>query len=70
MSVFYHFWLCHSVYTADVLLLSLRLCQVAFGLSVFVNVKEIISPVVYNKQLFHNSVTAIFFLKIYSVIKI
>jgi hypothetical protein len=62
MSVIYHFCLCHAVYTADVLFLSLHLCPftLVFGLSVRFSAKEISSPVAYIKQLFYNSVTAIF----------
>jgi hypothetical protein len=62
MSLIWHFCLCHEFYTADVLFLLRHLClfTVIFGLSVLVSAKEISSPVGYPKQLFDNSIKAIF----------
>jgi hypothetical protein len=65
MSVIYRFCLCHAVYTADVLFLSLHLCRfmLVFGFSVRFSAKAIGSPVAYTKQLFDNYITAIFVFK-------
>jgi len=65
MSLIWHFCLCHALYTADVLFLLRHLCRftVVFGLSVLVTAKEISSPVGYTKQVFDNSIKAIFVLE-------
>jgi hypothetical protein len=49
VSVICYFGLCHAVYTADVLFISLHVCQLTlvFELSVRGNAKEISRPVVY-----------------------